>query len=60
MIIYSNSCSFGALNNSYPVYSEIIAKTLNAQLVNKGKPGSCNRRIIRTTLRDLNEITDDE
>tara|TARA_R110000803_G_C11870845_1_gene308396 strand:- start:43 stop:762 length:720 start_codon:yes stop_codon:yes gene_type:complete len=59
MIIYSNSCSFGALNNSYPVYSEIIAKTLNAQLVNKGKPGSCNRRIIRTTLRDLNEITDD-
>jgi hypothetical protein len=58
MIIYSNSCSFGATNKNFPVYSEIIAKDRNAQLINKGIPGSCNRRIIRTTLRDLNEIKD--
>ena len=57
MMVYSNSCSFGATNNNYPVYSEIFAKSLNADLVNKGLPGSCNRRIIRTTLRDLNEVT---
>ena len=59
MILYSNSCSFGAPTKSHPVYSEIIAKTLKAQLINKAIPGSCNRRIIRTTLRDVNEIADD-
>ena len=59
MILYSNSCSFGAPTDAHAVYSEIVAKTLNAQLVNKGIGGSCNRRIIRTTLRDVNEITDD-
>lgn len=56
MILYSNSCSFGAPCNDHPVYSDIVAKTLNAQLVNKGIGAACNRRIIRTTLRDVNEI----
>ena len=59
MILYSNSCSFGAPTDDHAVYPEIVAKNLNAQLINKGIGASCNRRIIRTTLRDVNEIADD-
>jgi hypothetical protein len=56
MIVYSSSCSFGA-PCSHPVYSEVVAKNLNCDLVNNGKSGSCNRRIIRTALRDCNELS---
>lgn len=59
MIVYSNSCSFGA-PCQYTVYPEIVAKNLNAELINKGVPGSCNRRIIRTTLRDVTELLDEQ
>jgi len=55
MILYSNSCSFGATAN-YTVYPEVVAENLNCDLVNAGISGSCNRRIIRTTLRDLLEL----
>lgn len=55
MIVYSNSCSFGA-TTTYPVYSEWIAKHFDSGLINKGKPSACNRRIIRTSVRDLLEI----
>jgi hypothetical protein len=53
MLVYSNSCSFGAPNQGHTIYPEIVAKHLAAQLVNEGMPASCNRRIIRTTLRSL-------
>ena len=56
MIVYSNSCSFGA-PTSHPVYSDVVAKNLNCNLINNGLGGSCNRRIIRTTLRDCNELS---
>jgi hypothetical protein len=56
MIVYSNSCSFGAPAPDHPVYSEIVASGLGAQLINNGKNNSCNRRIIRTALRDLLEL----
>jgi hypothetical protein len=52
MIVYSNSCSFGA-EQEHPVYAELIADSFNASLINAGQGGSCNRRIIRTSLRDL-------
>jgi hypothetical protein len=56
LLVYSNSCSFGATNQQYKIYPEIVANQLTAELINCGLPGSCNRRIIRTTLRDLLEL----
>lgn len=56
MIVYSNSCSFGLPPLSQPAYSDLIAKNLSATAINRGRPGSCNRRIIRSSLRDLIEL----
>ena len=56
LLVYANSCSFGAANQGHKIYPEVVAETLSAQLINRGQPGSCNRRIIRTTLRDLVEL----
>jgi len=56
LLVYSNSCSFGASGQGHTIYPELVANNLTAQLINRGKDGSCNRRIIRTTLRELNEL----
>jgi hypothetical protein len=56
MIVYANSCSFGLSPQSNPAYSEIIGKNLSATVINRAKSGSCNRRIIRSSLRDLLEL----
>ena len=56
MIIYSNSCSFGAPNQPHDIYPELVSAHFNATLVNRGIAGSCNRRIIRTSTRDLLEL----
>lgn len=53
MIIYSNSCSFGAPGQGHKIYPEVIADHYGARLVNDGISASCNRRIIRSTLRSL-------
>jgi len=55
MIVYSNSCSFGA-PQEHITYGEYVSNHLGGEFINKGIQGSCNRRIIRTTLRDLNEL----
>jgi hypothetical protein len=55
MIVYSNSCSFGAVQQ-HSVYSDVVANTFSAQLINQGLGGSCNRRIVRTALRDLDSL----
>jgi hypothetical protein len=60
MILYSNSCSFGAANQGHKIYPELVAKHCNATLINRGLPGSCNRRIIRTTVRDLLDLTKEQ
>lgn len=58
MIVYSNSDSYGVLSDiKGQVYSKFIAEHFNATLINSGKPGSCNDRIFRTTVRDLLELT---
>ena len=54
MLIYSNGCSF-SINEPHS-YADYVAQSLNAELINKGQLGACNRRIIRTTMRDLLEI----
>jgi len=55
--IYANGCSFTYDNHirhqlGQPCYPEIIAQHRGIRCTNAGLPGSCNRRIIRNTLRD--------
>lgn len=59
MLLYSNSCSFGAPNQGHTIYPEIISKHLSTRLINEGVSASCNRRIIRTTLRSLIQLKND-
>lgn len=56
MIVYSNSCSLGGAGQGHKIYPEIIAESLGAEVVNGGMEGSINRRIIRTSIRDLTEL----
>jgi len=56
MIVYSNSCSFGESNQGHEIYPELVANHYNATLINQGLSGSCNRRIIRSSVRDLLDI----
>ena len=55
MIVYSNSCSFGA-PQEHVIYPEVVAEKLNAKLINDGVAASCNRRIVRSSIRSLIEI----
>lgn len=55
--IYTNGCSFTYDNHVYYdlkslAYGDILAAQHAVTFLNMGLPGSCNRRIIRTTLRD--------
>ena len=57
MIVYANGCSFGLPVGPEAIcYSELIAQRLNAQLISKHTAGSGNRRLIRSSLRDLIEL----
>lgn len=57
MIVYSNACSFGMPVGSPPLsYNSIIANHYGATLVSNHVPGSCNRRIVRSSLRDLIDL----
>lgn len=55
MIVYSNSDSYGVLSTGV-TYPKLLADSLNAKVINAGLPGSCNQRIIRTTVRDLTQL----
>jgi hypothetical protein len=56
--LYGNGCSFTNDNHAnltlrVPLYLDHIGHKFNLKITkNAGLPGSCNRRIIRTTLRD--------
>jgi len=57
MIVYANGCSFGLpIGEEKISYSRIIANDFNAQLISKHRAGSGNRRLIRTSLRDLIDL----
>jgi len=59
MILYSNSDSYGVLSQpgkdtpNGKVYSKFVADKLGSKLVNRGRSGSSNSRIMRTSTRDL-------
>lgn len=57
-IVYSNSCSFGDPNQNHKIYCDHVADNYSAKIINRGIQGSCNRRIIRSSIRDLNELDD--
>lgn len=59
MVIYSNSCSFGAPQD-HLTYGDYFAAHYGAKLINNGMPSSCNRRIIRTSIRDLSGILESD
>ena len=55
--LYTNGCSFTYDNHIYydlkeKSYGDLLAKKYNLSYQNNALPGSCNRRIIRNTLRD--------
>jgi hypothetical protein len=56
-LIYCNGDSYSA-DRHHPLlkgktYANIVANYCNGFVINSAIPGSCNRRIIRTTLHDL-------
>jgi hypothetical protein len=58
-ILYCNSDSYGVLTDTPDGnrYSDYLGQMIKAeQVINNGLPGSCNQRIIRTTVRDLLQI----
>ncbi len=59
MILYANSDSYGVLSTG-KTYADFIGEKLNAKVINNGLSGSCNDRIIRTSVRDLLEIKEQE
>jgi hypothetical protein len=58
--LYVNGCSFindhNIINQLQPQFADHIAEHKGWQLTNAGEPGSCNRRIIRKTLKDSQEF----
>jgi hypothetical protein len=55
MIVYANSDSYGVCSTG-KTYVDFIGQAFDASTVNRGLSGSCNRRIIRTTIRDLLDL----
>ena len=61
--LYVNGCSFTNDPNlfleSQKQYSDFFKEEHNIEVINRGVPGSSNRRIIRTTLRDCLKFDSD-
>lgn len=55
MIVYVNGCSYASISDGLR-YSDALAQSLNCEVINAGIPGSCNDRILRTSLRDLIDL----
>lgn len=54
-LVYANGCSYSTPGRSRKVHANYIADEVNGFLINNSIPGSCNRRIIRTSLYDIIE-----
>lgn len=57
-LIYCNGCSYSDDNYRHPVmenktYSHVVGKLTGGFVINNSISGSCNRRIIRTSVHDL-------
>lgn len=62
MILYSNSDSYGVFSQPGKdtpygkVYGKFIADRLGSKFINRGRSGSSNNRILRTSTRDLTSL----
>ncbi len=54
-LVYANGCSYSTPGNTRKVHANYVADQVNGFLINNSIPGSCNRRIIRTSLYDIIE-----
>ena len=54
-LIYANGCSYSTPFNGVRVHADYVKENLNAFLINNSIRGSCNRRIIRTSIYDIIE-----
>jgi hypothetical protein len=59
MIVYVNGDSYSVVSDGKR-YSEFLGESLGCEVVNNAVSGSCNARIIRTSLRDLIELKQQE
>ena len=56
MIVYANSDSYG-ISSTGKTYVDFIGEQISAtKIINAGLGGSCNQRILRTSVRDLLEL----
>lgn len=55
MIVYTNGCSYAAFSNGVR-YSEFLGRHYKCDSINAAIGGSCNNRILRSSLRDLIEL----
>ena len=55
-MIYANSDSYGVLSTTGIRYPEVVGQLLDMPVNNQGQSGSCNRRILRTSTRDLLQL----
>jgi hypothetical protein len=56
MIVYANGDSYGISLTNEMCYPEFFGNHLGATVINRGRGGVCNQRIIRNTVRDLTNI----
>lgn len=56
LFLYVNGDSFSASKPDDKVYFDHVCNELNCTGLNSAKPGSCNSRIFRTSLRDLIDL----
>ena len=52
-LIYCNGCSYSKPAKKYKVHADYVGEALNGFVLNNSIRGSCNRRIIRTSLYDI-------
>lgn len=55
VIVYANGCSYACISNGKR-YSDFLGEYFNCKSINAALPGSCNSRILRSSLRDLIEL----
>ena len=54
-VIYINGCSYSTVSNGNR-YSEFLSKHYNCPVINNAAGGSCNKRILRSSVRDLIDL----
>jgi hypothetical protein len=54
-LVYANGCSYSTPGDGLRVHADYVTEQINAFHINNSIRGSCNRRIIRTSIYDIIE-----